>query len=976
MLLLAGTVLFASGVLFAKFKLEAFRESVQGDLAARLGGAQLEIGTVKVNGLRGFRIDGLRISVEQENGPSITLDTPVAYVHINLNGLLYGQVTYDRIVLDKSQITLERPLEADWYPEKGIDYDSFLTLTPTDAFRVTGKDCKVNLINVVGETQLSIERFTFDVSRLLDAPDLVASLAGDLSGDPDRHIDMKLRLASLEDFDLRLSAEMLTAEDVNVILPAQQQLVTSGLIKPTVRISGHPNRTLVLDVQAPFEKITVRNHPDFLAPATGLLTLLASYEIESNLLTLTTAKADCPDLSGDLGGTISFAGTYPEFDLSLRASRLPITEIINHALDNQLNAYGHLDVALSENHELNVTLKGPSDALFAEGHVNADSGKVSFTPLNKNYPSIDLSLGTLEGSWDDESGTFNATVTVLDGTLHHEPSGLTGTGVYGTLSLNDGVVSMDPFNAQITGNALVGGFEYDVAKDTGSLSFEGTLSNIEQTTLASAISLTSLSGSATFKGEAVKETDRFVLDGHLDITQTAIDHSWWFQKPVGIGVDGDIHAVLRPNHSLILDVIRANAASSQIYATAKIGYSEDRENPWQLDSITAHSDHLDIDAIGKCVVVPYRIAGGKADTAHYRYDRDPDFEGGWHQEMSCYIDRFSLFPDHEDATIPLECEGLVVEAEFDKGANPKGVLKINTRNATMPELGMPWFLPFDKPDDAVERSWTYELAADALALPPWKGTHFTGTAFTGLTTQGFTNYSADIEEGHISGSYNLTKANNEYHSKVTWEQVPAKYFIAHLNLPSVLWGPTTGEISYFLDQDDPGTLSGDGNFTVNNGQFSADFLYSLLQEQSEGQPSTLPPDLNFTLLSTEVKLRGDTVETNKLRLDSEGIKIRGGGNYVRDGDMDYSIDLALTPDTAEQIAAIRDNLNLNAFRLSGKPIEMSFDIDGPTFSPRSELAGLPSTSVTLLGSALGVIDSPRRILVDLLKIGGGLVGVN
>ena len=971
-------MLFAAGVLFAKFKLEAFRESVQGDLSARLGGAALEIGTVKVNGLHGFRIDGLRVTVEQENGPQMTLETPVAYVHINLNDLLTGQVTYDRVVLDKSQIQLERPLTADWYPEKSIDFDTLLTLNPTDAFRVTGKECVLDVLNVVGETKLSIDQISFDIVRLLDAPDLIASLSGNLSGDPDRHIDMKLRLASLEDFDLRLSAGMLTAEDVNVVLPAQRQLVTSGHTKPTLRISGHPNRTLVLDVQAPFENITVRNHPDFLAPATGLLTLLASYEIETDLLTVTTAQADCEDLSGDLGGTISFAESYPEFDLSLRASRLPIAQIIGQALDNQLDAYGHLDAALSENHELNVTLRGPSDSLHIEGHANADSGNVTFTPLplEKNYPSVDLSLGAIEGSWDAASSNFRATVAVLDGTLHHQPTGLTGRGVYGTLSLEDGIVSMEHFNAGVTGNALVGGFEYDVAKGTGSLSIEGALSNIEESTLANAIALTSLSGSATFKGQATKQPDLYTLDGQFDVTQTGIDHSWWFQKPAGLGASGTLHAELRPNESIIVDLVHAQAASSEIYATAKIGYAEGREQPWLLDTITAHSDHLEINVIEKCVVAPYRISGGIANTAHYRYERNPDFDGGWHQEMSCYIDRFSLLPDHEDATVPMVCEGLVVEAMFEKGAEPKGVLKVNARNAAMPELGMPWFVPFNAPPDAVKRSWTYELAADSLSLPPWNGTHFTGTAYTAPTKHGFTNYSADIEQGHISGSYDAIKADNTYNTKVAWTEVPAKYFINHLDLPSVLIGPTTGQVNYTIDRDDPGTLLGTGNFSVNDGQFSADFLYSLLQEQAEGQPSALPPDLNFSLLSTDVTLRGDTVVTDKLRLYSEGIKIKGAGSYVRDGDMNYNIELSLSPDTAEQIAAIRENVPLEGFHTLSKDIDLSFNIVGPTFSPRSELAGTPSTSVTLAGGVLGVIDSPRRILVDLLKLGGGLVGVN
>ena len=67
--------------------------------------------------------------------------------------------------------------------------------------------------------------------------------------------------------------------------------------------------------------------------------------------------------------------------------------------------------------------------------------------------------------------------------------------------------------------------------------------------------------------------------------------------------------------------------------------------------------------------------------------------------------------------------------------------------------------------------------------------------------------------------------------------------------------------------------------------------------------------------------------------------------------------------------------------IQGFDIVLGFNIVGPTFKPRGELAELPPASVTFVSGALeiardtiSIIDTPRKILVDLLKIGGGIVG--
>jgi hypothetical protein len=62
-------------------------------------------------------------------------------------------------------------------------------------------------------------------------------------------------------------------------------------------------------------------------------------------------------------------------------------------------------------------------------------------------------------------------------------------------------------------------------------------------------------------------------------------------------------------------------------------------------------------------------------------------------------------------------------------------------------------------------------------------------------------------------------------------------------------------------------------------------------------------------------------------------------------------------------------------------IELPFHVTGPTGAPVGAVTDAPPMRVTLVTGALevtreafNVLDAPRKILVDLLKTAGGLVG--
>lgn len=983
-LLLVATVVFAAATLMVRFKLESFRAQLELQLEERFG-AQLAMGSVSINGVQGLRIDDLEVSITAENGPTIVLKAPRALVNINLNDLLYGKIRIDRVVLDYARIRIERPLEANWYTPGAFDLEDMLRLKPTDTFRLTGKHCALEVRNVMDASRLDIDRFAFDISRLVDAEHLEANLEGDINNDRKKHVEVKLSMVSFEDFDLRIQTSRLTHDDLNVVLPSDRPLVTSGVTTPTLWINGRPDDTLLVSLHAPFEGIVVRDQPDFLEPSTGTLTLLATYSTRSSVLSVTHARAETEDLSGRLDGTISLAGKLPELDLRLVATRMPAQQILNYAVEGRLDEYGKVELTLNEPHELMLSLNGTTDDLVFGARATADSGHVDFVPTNPDLPHFSLDLGLIEGRWNSETESLEGTLSVTGGEVYFDQMDLVAKGVMGTVTLADSVVSMVPLNANITGNPFVGSFAYDISSNDGEIMLDGTISELEKSSLSDIFADTLLSGAVNIRGAFEKLGDRYIIDAVVDATQAQIEHAWWYAKPVGIGASGVVHAEFRHGESASIQV-EGDIASSQISAQLHLTYAGAPEPTWKLQTASAVSDSLDVTVVGKCLKIPYKVSGGLGTDASFNWERGAT-DDSWSLTLLAKFDELVLLTIDDSAESPMICHGLEAGVTMANDPERVGLITLTASEAIMPRLGTTWLVPMtrDRSRDASasDRRWRYELKADNLDLPPWKARNFTATAYSDAEKSGFESFAGAIEDGLLQGSYESTKIDNVYRLSVNWTDVASRYFIEHLNYPPVLKGVMSGEIIYTLDRDDPNTLNGGGFFEFDEGKFSADFLYSLLEGRVESELITLPPSLDFSYLRADIGLNKDVVQMPILKLESEGIQLSGTGQFIRDGDMDFRIELAVEPKIAEKIPLLADNFNVQGYRLAQQDIKLAFQIDGPTFNPQGRLAEFPAASVTLLSGALEVtseairiIDIPRRILIDILKIGGGILSAS
>ena len=954
LLLLVLSAVFTVSLLFAKHQLETFRELFQRKTES-ITGMRLKAESVVVNGLRGLRVNGLEATLDLPGGPTVDVKVPVALVHIDYVDLVYGQMNIESIQVDDAVIRLERRGEGGWFDASrrspGMRHLGLLR-----SFRILGRACRLDVLNIVGNTHMTLEELDFDVARLPESEDIAAQVSGNLNADARKRLAVDLRFSSFDDFYLTARCDHITAEDLGVFAPATMEFVESGDAGLSARLTSAPGMGATLSAEGPFEDLVVRRASGALGPIGGVLTA---------------------------EGTIDTSSSPVSVNLQVRATGLDLAGVVASSLPETVETYGEVSVTLPLPAEVTVGLQGTLTSPLIAVNASVDEAAIAFEANDKQYPSGQLQCSRLTASWDSEARVPTATALVVGGDVRHASSGLFVEGVSGTVAVQGKRITVTPLTAFLTNHALVGSGRYDFESKEGRLSLTGVVSGLEDTIWADSIRHTRLAGSASFRCDVWKGPDSTNLEAEIDMSQAHLGYNWWFDKPPGITARGLIKGVIKAKRSMVFEV-DADIASSKVQSTCRLAYAPAKQRKWKLLTAEATSGSLDPVNVGRCLRIPYKLGGGTGREGHYTWQRsktDPA-PNAWVAEFGCVLDEFSMLP--VGGEVPLVAKELRIEGTVTKGDSPTGTLALSAAEAVAPRLGELWFQPVRMMVDSdpeimkeyppVDRAWTYQLQVGSLDTPPWKGSDFTGTGYFNPETAGLSSYAATVDGGHIEGSYARDRVENAYRTTAQWSDVPVSYFLAHLNYPDVVRGRITGEVAYSVDRDDPNTFRGDGQFEVRDGAFDADFLLAQFGDEA----AALGPSLAFSSLKTSVAFEKDLVRTPDLVLNAEGLRLEGAGQFVRDGDMDYDIKVALSPDVANKVAVLRESFNIQGHRLAQQDIELAFKVTGPTFSPRSEVSGLPPRSVTLVSGALEltseIIDIPRKILSDLFRIGGGMMG--
>lgn len=985
--LLVFTVAFTVAALVAKVKLDTLQEDLLQRAEGRIG-AVIEVGDVRTSGLTGLRIAALRLSFAPPSGSSITVTVPETQIHLELLPLLWGDLHIKSLALKAPQVKVLRPAGADW-PAFDELHRPGRERSVLSSFVLNGSGASIEIDDQAADRQVHIAGADFDVRGGGPGGHLVVRATGALD-DGAKPLRIELDAVSPTAFTLEARGEGISADDINALFPPSRRLVTSGVTTPSLRVRTASARVYEVEVDAPFENVTVQGQPGYIAPVSGSVMVKAQYDAARGVLDFGHTRIASSVVEGRVEGRIDLSQDAPVFDLSLSATDMPLQSVIRHMMPAQVTEHGELSVRLQDPQEVTATLTGTADAPHYQVTALGAGAALSFTPATATLPTGNVELGAVRFRWDSETRHAEGSASVIGGSITPPDGALSAGDLTGVISLDGTTLSLSPLNATVTGNRFVGTASFDLATQTGHASLTGAIANIENTILHRAFHQTLVSGSATVGAQADFSPKSSTVSVDLDATQTAIAYEWWFLKPPGTGATAKLKGSWVPRKSFDYTV-EAALAASDFEAAGHLVYAPNGSRKWSLRTMEARSSSIDIPALGRCLQFPYRISGGHGLAASYQWRREPGSPRpeDWTADLTFQADEIVLLPDGGDAPIRLADADLT--AHITKGDNPTGTLTLHAADAQMPPFKTAWFPPIRSrvEHDAalmaehppVERDWSYTLLADALQIPPWKGTAFSADGYGRDDAAGLSRYSATVDGGTITGDYHSQHAENLYTTSAAWSGVPVTYFSEHLALPDILAGPSTGKVAYSLDRDDPHTLQGSGEIEMGDGIIKSDLLFTHLGAGLDDELKVFSEAMPFSRFAVQFQFQEDLVQTPVLELASEGFNVVGAGHFVRDGDMDYDIRLGISPEMAEKVPAIRNSFNVQGHRLAQQRIELAFKVTGPTFRPKGELAQLPPASVTLVSGALQmtneaikVIDLPRRLLLDLLRTAGGIVG--
>jgi len=984
-LALAALVLFsallAGGVLFAKHKLETLRAAVIG-LAEAKTGAAIAFRVASISGFRSVRVEDVTIRYVSANDISVVLDVPEIYFVSDLGALLKGAAAVSQIEIRQARLQVDMPAESEkslassrFGLELSLPFSSFFPL------RVTGKDCSVELRNLPGGASLPLDRVEMDLSYSPASGVVSGTLGASHTGWPDSRWEVELiRFASSHDFDVRAESRTISMDEIRDIAPGFHATTTGQVSVSQFRVSSDSDRKLIMLASGLFDSMIFQTPKLSLPPLNGAFRLNGEYDTLARRFQVTSAHVSSDMFDAEARGEIAHQeDSSPTLDFHVRINKAALATVANQALQEAAKDYGSTQLTMDDPVTGEIAVSASLKDPIIQATLRASGGALAFEPGHARWPTASVQMGLSEFRWHSQDQKLDAQIAISNGSIQIASQNIAVTKIAGMLLFDGRHVKIAPLSAEVTGNPWWGNASFDTANRSGRLAFNGTLSRIEATPLFAAIKDTEISGSGSLNGVLTFDPAAFDVQAAVDATQTQVAYEWWYRKPPGIGAIGSVTAHITPRAAATID------ADLMIVNSPVKSHMEMKHNgrQWVLMATHSTSERLDIGTVGQCLAIPYKVTGGTATAASYDWVRESHDPPIWHATMACAIDAIDILP--VGGRSPIAIQGAALEGTVTKGPDT-GSLSIKAEHASMPSFGDHWFNPM-RPDDPAlaakfppdDREWEYTLLAKTLTLPPWKGTDFTGEAYLKDQSGGLRHFSAAIDEGRLSGSYRNNSIDNAYETVATWNDVPVHFFLEHLKFPDALNGNISGNVTYGMDRDDPATLRGQGAFEISNGRFNADYILSQLQSRMSGEEASIPASLAFSTLKSDVLFENDRVITSNVELLSKGVKISGNGGFVHGGDMDYSLGVSISPQVAEQIPAIRDSITVQGHRLAQQNIELTFNVTGPTFRPHSEVAGVPAISVTLVSGALAVtselIDFPRKILVELLKIGGGIISV-
>jgi len=170
-------------------------------------------------------------------------------------------------------------------------------------------------------------------------------------------------------------------------------------------------------------------------------------------------------------------------------------------------------------------------------------------------------------------------------------------------------------------------------------------------------------------------------------------------------------------------------------------------------------------------------------------------------------------------------------------------------------------------------------------------------------------------------------------------------------------GEFAGEISVKGESGNPESREGTGHIEVVRGAVDPVFLAARLGGIET--PET-PAPIQFDRMDTSIRIDGNIIRTPDITIAKEGIKFDASGYVTLDGEVQYELDIVLSPEVQDQIPLIREKKIIPLPRFAQRDLPLRFKVERKA------------------GELTSRIEDRRlsvRLLEDTFEMGGEVVDV-
>lgn len=987
-LLLLTVVAIVGGILVLRKNLDYVRELALNAIRQR---TDVDINFVELQneGLRTLTLKGLQIRAPLPEGGKVLLDADTVDVHLSLWGIVQRQVNVGNLIIEQAYLRLEgigapKPISNESGTSPNKTPLSWLQGLPR--INVRGEKCAADIHFRNKETPLLLRDLTFSLLSHPGAALILGEVQGKISyGSSPLNILANGTFSQPMGFDVHIE----TSEFSPALLESFIRLPRgiTGTASLILNAWGNPGKRIAATVDLNVKDFSYSALPISEA-VSGTVSSFLHWQADKNRLDVLKCDVLSPLAEAQTSCCIDFNDDIPTLVLHTNITKIALDNILDQALPESIAKLGTLKTSFPQSLEINLSATGNLTAPKISSQIIIPSVQLSFQPHDKQLPEGNFEFSQGSFTWDNFSTLPLGAINISNGSVKSKTFGIEANTIMGTATVTPSGISLQPITAILSGKPFSGSLAYVHPEKKISFMLNGKLTELEKTPLHDVVKKLWLGGEVGFQVQG-----DYTIGGKLQATASAevtrgmVAFEWWLRKPVGVGATIQLLEVtFVPQKSL---EIKGQACIEDTHIRARLLYNP-YKGIWKNMSIRIDIPQLEINSAGKCIQIPYKAVGGQCRDGFYEsiaMKENPDYStatvGGFFNDISFYP---------ENGASPLICRNAQVNVVLINTDDERrsAELSVHAEEAHVPPFSEQWLLPIGPTDPTYAekypdkpRPWLYKLSADSIQLPPWEGRNFRGEVYSTDNETGFHFFGADVGEGNLEGTYKHEKEDNLMQLKATWNSIPARYIIRYLELPELLEGTISGEVDHVVDQDDPRTtMRSVGKFSIVKGHFLGDALRDTFRHAfSDSLAALHPAALQFDSISSDVRIEGDHIYTDNLIIKSAGMRIKGNGKWIMDGDLDYRIDVAITPDLAEQLPLLRDNFNIQGFRMTKRDIELGFHLKGPTFKPTGQLTGLPPISITLVsgaaemtGEAMRLLDTPRQLFLSIFRIGGGILG--